>query len=663
MPSVALRRAHSILSDRRGHVTTAKVLGLIQSLLILALIPVAGLLIALLVTEGSIEIRASELGAIPGSVLDRLAPGASGSAEPLSLRNSGLLAVSLDYLLGLNTVERIFGMGLFRLCEVLPPVRNNLGALTSLLAFGLALALMLAAVSFARRAKIADATTAVAEAFRKQIHRQMYRLGQSSLPTEGIGPVVNLFTREVNDIASGLVAELDFVWRVPVLIVGLVLVALLVSWPMTLFLATLGTLIYLAVRSMNRSASLAFQGATRDAALQLTLLHEDLGLLRTVRVYGMENIDNQRFDEHLERHRMAEMRRVRLDGSINPASALLLSVALASGLGLLGLAVLQDRVSQAGAFLLTASLAALVYPITTWARYSQSRRQAVRSAKAVDEFLDRKPELQQAGGAQFLPPLRDKIQFENVTIESPSGRTLLEGVTAQIPARSRTAIVGLDEDSKHALVCLVPRLIDPKVGRVRLDGLDLRDVTLESIRAQVATVLQADLVFSDTVFANIGLGDASYDLPRIIEAAKIAHAHQFIQDLPNGYDTPIGPLGHYLSTDQQFRVALARAYLHDPSIVIIEEPATHIDEETRNLIDDTISRFAQREPRPTLIFLPHRLSTIRSCENVIVLHAGRVESFGSPGQLQAASKLFRHIQYTEFNQFATGEMEAGQMSG
>ncbi len=220
--------------------------------------------------------------------------------------------------------------------------------------------------------------------------------------------------------------------------------------------------------------------------------------------------------------------------------------------------------------------------------------------------------------------------------------------------------MSLDEEAKTALVCLIPRLIDPKVGRVRVDGVDLRDVTLESVRAQVATVLQADLVFSDTVLANIALGDPSYDLPRVIEAAKVAHAHHFIQDLPHGYDTVIGPLGEYLKPDQQYRIALARAFLHDPSIVIIEEPDAALDEDTKSYVDDTVARLA---PGRTLIMLPHRLSTIRSSDRVILLHNGRLEAVGHPRRGQGRSKLFRHLQYVEFNQFAAGEIEAGQMGG
>ena len=194
---------------------------------------------------------------------------------------------------------------------------------------------------------------------------------------------------------------------------------------------------------------------------------------------------------------------------------------------------------------------------------------------------------------------------------------------------------------------------------MRVDGQDLREVTLESVRAQVATVLQADLVFTDSVLMNIGLGDPSYSMPRIIEASKVAHAHNFIQDLPHGYETVIGPLGHYLQPDEQYRIALARAYLHDPSIVIIEEATGPLQEDVKDLIDDTVARLSAGR---TLILLPHRLTTIRSCQQIIVLHNGRVETLGAPRQLQSESKLFRHLQYLEFNQFATGEIEAGQMN-
>jgi ABC-type multidrug transport system fused ATPase/permease subunit len=542
----------------------------------------------------------------------------------------------------------------------MPTLRSNLGALMTLMAGGLGLILALSLVEQSRISILAEASSRAAEALRRQIHRQMYRLGQSALPTEGIGPIINLFTREVNDVRAGLHAELDHMPRTPILAVGLLLLALCVSFSLTLFLGSLVGLVWLAARAMDRSARMAAEVATRDTATQLILLHEDLGLLRTVRVYGMESIDNRRFDEHLERYRASEARRIAGEGSRSPTTLLLIGAAAVLAAGLIGYDILMGLVALASAAVVVAALLGIRRPVADWLAMRKSIRQATRSAGGLFEFLERRPELHQAGGAKFLPPLHDRIRFEDVTLRSPAGRTLLDRVNAEIPARIRTAIMGLDEDSKHALVGMIPRLIDPTSGRVRIDGLDLRDVTLESIRAQVATVLQADLVFSDSVRANIGLGDPSFDLPRIIEAAKIAHAHHFIQDLPHGYDTIIGPLGHYLRADEQYRIALARAYLHDPSIVIIEEPTMPLDEETKHLIDDTIARLA---PNRTLIFLPHRLSTIRSCDQVLVLHDGRLEAAGSPRDVQSGSKLYRHLQYVEFNQFATGEIEAGQMSG
>jgi ABC-type multidrug transport system fused ATPase/permease subunit len=374
----------------------------------------------------------------------------------------------------------------------------------------------------------------------------------------------------------------------------------------------------------------------------------------------MENVDKQRFDEHLERFREADARRIKTEGRLNPTIGLLYGAAVVVALSLVGYnVVVARRVAPGAAFVLAVSLAGLAYPVHQWLGTRKSTRQASRSAQGIFEFLERRPELHQHGGALFLPPVRERIALENVTLESRSGRVLLDGLSVEFPVGSRTAIMSTDEDAKHALVCLIPRLIDPKVGRVRIDGLDLRDVTLESIRAQVAIVLQSDLVFTDSVALNIGLGDPSYPLPRIIEAAKIAHAHNFVQDLPHGYETIIGPLGHYLEPDEMYRIALARACLHDPSIVIIEEPNVGLDEDTKHLIDDTIARLSQNR---TMIILPHRLSTIRSCDQIVVLQNGRIESVGKPRQLQNESKLYRHLQYVEFNQFATGEIEAGQMN-
>src|SRR5439155_6122194 len=231
--------------------------------------------------------------------------------------------------------------------------------------------------------------------------------------------------------------------------------------------------------------------------------------------------------------------------------------------------------------------------------------------------------------------------------EPGTNRMLLQGISLTIQAGQRVALIGAEEMEKHALVYLIPRFLDPSSGEIRIDNHNLRWVTLDSLRAQIAVVLQHNLVFNDTVANNIGCGDASYSLPQIIEAAKVAHAHQFIQKLPRGYETLIGELGHHLEIGQQFLIALARAILRDPALLIVEEPLLPLEEDIKSLLDDT---FARVLPGRTVIFLPHRIPTIRSCDQIFLLHKGRVQASGTHRELLEQNELYRHLHYIEFHE-------------
>ena len=464
------------------------------------------------------------------------------------------------------------------------------GTMAILIAVGLGLLLALALLDTVRQWIVARLAARFAAMIRRQIHRQMYRFGHSALPTEGMGPIVDLFTEDVDAIRDGFRAGLDRRWRLSATLLGLVVLALLLGGWLTLFLLVLGVILAFLFSSMIRRSAALAEGADRTAAMKMSLLLEDLGQVRTVRVFSIESIDNRRFDEHLDDHREADTNRLKLDRTIGLGPILLLGIAGAVVLGMVGSLIIAGRLDVAAALTLLLTLGLMGQTIADLSWMTRRRRRAARASASVVAFLDRRPEILQVPNAKFLSPVRERIVLENVTVEGPTGRRLLEGVSLELPAGSKTAIMGRDEDSKMALVCLLPRLLDPKTGRVRMDGLDLREVTLESLRAQIATVFQSDLIFSDTVAFNLGLGDPSFDLPRLIEAAKQAHAHHIIQELPEGYDTFVGPMGHYLRIDEQYRIALARAWLHDPSILIIEEPTVPIDESIKPLIDDAMER-------------------------------------------------------------------------
>ena len=480
MQAVAYRRARTLLSSQRDQIT-ARILGVIQSLLIVSLLGVLALLVALMASRGEARFPASRIERLP-EWLRTHEIGKEGNF--LLYEDTGIFPLIPDSYLSTNPIHRAGARMLIGLTRVMPTLRNNRGALGTLLAVGLIFLVLIAIVSHWRRVVTARAATEVATTLRRQIHRQMYRLGQSSLPTEGVGPVINLWTREVNDIRDGLFTDLDVTPRVHVLVAGLLVLALLVSPVLTVFLASLGLLVWLTARVMIRDSHRATDAAMRDASVQLCLLHEDLGLLRTIRVFNVEEYDRQRFDEHLDRFRRDDARRLVTNTRISSSTVLLFGAALALALALLGYnVVISKQISIATMVILFVSLTVLAYPISEWLRLQKALRQANRSAAGILEFLERKPELHQNVGAHFLNPLKEQIALENVTLESRSGRLLLNNASGEIPAGSRTALMGLDDDSKLALVCLIPRLTDPKSGRVLIDGRDLREATLDSIRA------------------------------------------------------------------------------------------------------------------------------------------------------------------------------------
>jgi ATP-binding cassette subfamily B protein len=295
---------------------------------------------------------------------------------------------------------------------------------------------------------------------------------------------------------------------------------------------------------------------------------------------------------------------------------------------------------------LATALVSLYWPVQNWLAHRRVIRRGREASVALFKFLERPGEVGQVVGAEFLPPMAQRLEFDNVSLREPgSTRLLLQDVVLTVAAGQRVGIVGPDELEKHSLVYLIPRLLDPTSGEIRIDQHNLRWVTLDSLRNQIAIVLQNNLVFHDTVANNIGCGDPQYTLPQIIEAAKMAHAHNFIQKLPRGYETPLGELGQSLTPNQQFLVALARAILRDPAIVIIEEPESAMDEDTKALLDDTFARFL---PGRTALFLPHRISTIRSCDRIYLLHNGRIEAAGEHRSLLSGNPLYRHLHYIEF---------------
>lgn len=527
---------------------------------------------------------------------------------------------------------------------------GNSGYLTGLLVVATVLALLRAVLLFLMTFAAARASLEATTRMRRAVYHHTTRLGHMATKQGGAAEAVQVFTTQIQAIHEALFAQLTVVFREPVKFLLLLGLALLVHFWLGLAFVLFALLVWLVAGQVVASFRRQGRIAERRAAEQLTLVQESLQLMRLVKIYLMELFNQSRVERQLARFARAQQRRYLGEAVSLPLLIFLGTFAALVLLYVSGWLVLQEQIGLASGIVLVTTLVNLYWPLNNWLQHRRVLRRGQSAAVLLVKFLQRPGDVAQVVGAEFVPALQDRLEFKGVTLkDAETNRSVLRNVSLKIEAGQKVALVGPDENAKHALISLIPRMLDPTSGEVLLDSHNLRWVTLDSLRAQIGMVLQNNLVFNDSVANNIGCGDPTYTLPQIIEAAKVAHAHQFIQKLPEGYETPIGELGHNLSLGQQFMIALARAVLRDPALLIIEEPLTPLDEDTKALLDDTFSRMLAGR---TVIFLPHRPSTVRSCDRIFLLHRGRIEAAGGHRELLEENELYRHLHYIEFNELA-----------
>ncbi len=519
--------------------------------------------------------------------------------------------------------------------------------LTMLLLLAAFLAIIGTALKLLMHEMAARAAIGASHRFRRAVYHHTFRLGTLAFRALGPSEAVTVFTRHVESVHDALYNRMTVMFREPIKFALLLVFALLVQPWLALAFLLFAVLVWLIGGRIAQRFRRESAAATRHAAERLTVIRESLMMMRLVKTYLMEQFNQSRVERQLARYSQAQLVRHRGDSMAGPILLLIGFLCALLLMYVAGLIVLAGGLGVAGMVALATALVSLYQPVEKWFGSRRTLRRGRESALQLFKFLERRGDVGQVVGAEFLPPLASRVEFDNVSLKEPGGsRMLLEDVTLTLPAGKRIGLIGADDLEKHALVYLIPRLLDPTAGEIRIDKHNLRWVTLDSLRNQMACVLQHNLVFHDTVANNIGCGDPAHTLPRIIEAAKMAHAHHFIQKLPHGYETPIGELGHPLSVSERYRIALARAILRDPALLILEEPEKALDEASKDLIDDTMGRVL---PGRTVIFLPHRISTIKSCDTLYLLHRGKIAASGVHKEL-LQNPLYRHLHYLEFNE-------------
>ena len=485
------------------------------------------------------------------------------------------------------------------------------------------------------------ASVEAAGRLRRTIYAHSYRLGVIAIRPDAQTEAGDLLARRVEQILDGYMAALTSQIRSPLLALGSLAVVLMVN----LWVGLAGLFLIAATWMIAGQAAAYFRRdarlASRKTESRLAVLRENLSLMQLVKSYLTERFSQARVERQLTELSKATRRKLRGETISRPT---LYTVTALAGLivaFVAARAVLGGELSMAGFVVQACALAAFVFAVnrsvSAWVRIHRARE----ASAEVFEYLDRRGDSTQPIDAEFLQPMTKKLDVVSISYREPgTGRMVLEGLSFSIPVGSRAAIICPDSDEALTLAYLLTRFLEPTGGEIRIDGKNLRWVTYESLRTQLVMVLTDHTTFSDTVSNNIGCGDPSFTRPQIIEAAKTAHAHQFIQRLPYGYETPLGDGGHDLKPGERFRIALARAILRDPSILVIEEPAEPFDPDSATLIDDAVTRI---RPGRTLIFLAKRSTTIKSADSVFVIQHGKLHAAGNAEELVSGSQVYRAI--------------------
>lgn len=486
---------------------------------------------------------------------------------------------------------------------------------------------------------------------RSVLFRKFQRMPLSYYDKQQTGTVMSYITNDVAVMQSAIVDNLIELVTEGSILIGSLAMMIYLDWKLSLLTLMTIPLVGFAMKIFGRKLKRSSTVIQERAAEITSLLQESISAIRVVKSFVRESYEIKRFEEQNWRNFQAAMKNVKLSSLLTPTVEFLAAIAVTFIVWFGGYEVVNEVITAGELVAFLTYAVNLANPVKRLSRVYAAIQKAMAAADRVFAVMDLDEKITDVPGAKPLPPIKGKVEFKDITFSYKEGQPALQHISLKAEPGQMIALVGPSGSGKSTIANLIPRFYDVDSGVITIDDHDIRQVTADSLREQIGLVPQETMLFSTSVMENIRYGRLEATDEEVIEAAKAANAEEFIKELPEGYDTKLGERGLNLSGGQRQRLAIARAILKNPRVLILDEATSALDTESEKIVQDALDNLMVGR---TSFVIAHRLSTIFNADQIFVVENGHLREHGTHEELLAAGGLYSNLYNIQFRQNQEG---------
>lgn len=521
----------------------------------------------------------------------------------------------------------------------------NYGASMVMLLLGLFLVFMTllkTASYFGSSAAIIPLRTGIVRDMRTKVYDKVVSLPIGFFSKERKGDIIARMTGDVSEVENSIVTSLDMLIKNPIFIVIYFGTLVYISWELTLFTICVIPVLGWVMGSIGRKLKAKSLVAQQKLGETTSQMEETLGGLRIIKAFIAEKKMSARFEKCSNELRAATMKVTMRQALAHPVSEFLGTCVIVIVLWFGGTLILGENspISAAAFIYYLTILYSIINPLKDLSKASYNIPRGLASMERIDAILNAENPIADGDKGVEIPDMKDGIEYKNITFSYDGERTVLKNINLKIEKGKTVALVGQSGSGKSTMVDLIPRYYDVEEGEITIDGVNVKDMTVKSLRGLIGNVNQEAILFNDSFYNNITFGVENATMEQVIVAAKIANAHDFIMETEHGYDTNVGDRGCLLSGGQRQRISIARAILKNPPILILDEATSALDTESERLVQEALERLMKTR---TTIAIAHRLSTIKNADEICVLRDGEIVERGKHEELLKLDGLYKRL--------------------